>query len=77
MIRKGSSAKTFQRKEIDQKQLTSERIERDLENFRNAGGRIEVLGVTQVLKKLDSGSDDPAATPMRSTINPHRKAGAP
>lgn len=76
MIRKGSSAKTFQRKETDPKQLTSERIERDLETFRNAGGRIEVLGVTQVLKKLDQ-SDDSAATPMRSTINPHRKAGAP
>ena len=33
--------------------LTSERISGDLEAFRKAGGRIEVLGVTRALKKID------------------------
>lgn len=32
--------------------LTSERISRDLENFRKAGGRIEVLGNTPVLTRV-------------------------
>lgn len=33
--------------------LTSERISSDLEAFRKAGGRIEVLGNTRVLTKVD------------------------
>ncbi len=32
--------------------MTSERIASDLENFRKSGGRIEVLGITQSLKKI-------------------------
>ncbi len=32
--------------------LTSERIDRDLEAFRKAGGRIEVLGNTPVLTRV-------------------------
>ena len=45
--------KTFRRKEPDSRILTSERIAHDLQTFESAGGRIEVLGVTRVLKKLD------------------------
>jgi len=33
--------------------LTHERIKADLEAFRKAGGRVEVLGNTRVLKKVD------------------------
>lgn len=34
------------------KRVASDRIAADLVSFRKAGGRIEVLGVTPVLKKL-------------------------
>ncbi len=37
--------------------ITSERINSDLEAFRKAGGRIEVLGNTRVLTRVD----EPAA----------------
>jgi hypothetical protein len=33
--------------------LTHERLKADLEAFRKAGGRVEVLGNTRVLKKVD------------------------
>ncbi|MEZ0469719.1 hypothetical protein [Luteimonas salinilitoris] len=39
------------------KRLTSERISADLAAFRKSGGRVEVLGVTRTLTKIDgSGS---------------------
>lgn len=37
-----------------QKRLTSERISDDLEKFEQAGGRVEVLGTTRVLTKVDT-----------------------
>ncbi len=37
-----------------QKRLTSERISSDLEKFEQAGGRVEVLGITRVLTKVDA-----------------------
>ncbi len=40
-----------------QRRLTSDRISADLADFEKAGGRVEVLGVTRVLKKVD----EPAA----------------
>ena len=46
--------------------LTSERIEADLKAFRKAGGRIEVLGVTRALTRIDGDGATPtpaAATP--------------
>jgi hypothetical protein len=42
-----------------QKRLTSDRISVDLANFEKAGGHVEVLGVTRVLKKVD---EEPAAS---------------
>jgi hypothetical protein len=63
--------KTFRRKEPDSKNLTSERIADDIDAFRKAGGRIEVLGVTQVLKKLEE-PVAPTATPTRPTAG-HRR----
>ena len=37
--------------------LTSERISDDLAAFEDAGGRIEVLGTTRVLTKVDEAGD--------------------
>ena len=63
--------KTFRRKEPDSRQLTSERIADDIDAFRKAGGRIEVLGVTQVLKKLEE-PETPSSTPARPPAG-HRR----
>ncbi len=41
-------------------ELTSERIAEDLAAFRRAGGRIEVLGVTRTLTRIE-GEPPPAA----------------
>lgn len=41
--------------------LTRERIAHDLEAFRKAGGRIEVLGNTPVLTKVDAPAPEAAA----------------
>ena len=63
--------RTFRRKDPDARILTHERIARDLQAFEASGGHIEVLGITQVLKKLD----DPAAsahTPARPGAGSHR-----
>lgn len=35
------------------RQLTRDRISADLADFQKAGGEVEVLGVTRVLKKVD------------------------
>lgn len=43
--------------------MTSERIASDLENFRKSGGRIEVLGITQSLKKIGEVTAEAAKTP--------------
>jgi hypothetical protein len=40
--------------------LTSERISDDLDAFRKAGGRIEVLGNTRVLTKIDESDKKPS-----------------
>jgi hypothetical protein len=42
-------------------ELTSERIAEDLATFRRAGGRIEVLGTTRTLTRIDG--DAPPAAP--------------
>lgn len=46
--------------------ITRERIAADLEAFRKAGGKIEVLGVTRTLTKIDGDESPPApAKPKR------------
>ena len=60
--------RTFRKKEPDSRMLTSERIADDLQAFEKSGGAIEVLGITQVLKKLggtEAVSDAPIAAPVR------------
>lgn len=41
-----------------QKRVTSERISSDLIDFKKAGGRVEVLGVTQVLTRVGEPDTD-------------------
>ena len=43
--------------------VTSERIADDLAAFRKAGGRIEVLGMTRTLTRIDGGGDAPSTQP--------------
>lgn len=47
--------------------MSSERIADDLAAFREAGGRIEVLGTTRSLKKIGVQDADEGAAPTRST----------
>lgn len=58
-----------QHKPAERNAITHERIAADLEAFRKAGGRIEVLGVTRTLKKIDPGAD---ATPQPVPAKPKR-----
>jgi hypothetical protein len=43
-----------------QRRLTSDRISADLADFQKAGGQVEVLGVTRVLKKLGENAGEQA-----------------
>ena len=55
------------RKEADSgRRMTHERIAADLDAFHKAGGRIEVLGTTRVLTKIDQPGPAPAASPPRT-----------
>lgn len=50
------------------REVTSEQIARDLAAFRSGGGRIERLGTTRVLTRVDETASRvplPAATPVR------------
>lgn len=51
------------------RELTSERIARDIAAFRRDGGRIERIGTTRVLTRIDETATDaprPAAVPTRT-----------
>lgn len=63
-----NTSRVFQRKETEPRALTSERIADHLAAFHAAGGHIEVLGSTRVLKKLDDLVMTPnsAPDPVRS-----------
>lgn len=63
-----NTSRVFQRKETEPRALTSERIADHLAAFHAAGGHIEVLGCTRVLKKLDDLVTTPnsAPDPVRS-----------
>lgn len=51
------------RKPAERNSITHERLAADLEAFRKAGGKIEVLGVTRALKKIDGDPGDPPPPP--------------
>ena len=63
----------FRQKEPDRRALTSDRIADDLEAFRLTGGRIEVLGTTRVLKKLDATPEAPGTQPVKPTPPANRR----
>lgn len=50
--------------------MTSERIANDLAQFRKSGGRIEVLGTTRTLTKVDA----PAAPPAPEAVPRKRRS---
>ena len=47
-----------------QKRASSERISADLEQFRKAGGRVEKLGTTRVLTRVDAAPEPVVAKPV-------------
>ena len=53
-------------------EVTHERIAQDLETFRLAGGKIEVLGVTRSLLRIGFEGDGEPATPPPATRRLHR-----
>ncbi|GAB3352129.1 hypothetical protein [Lysobacter tyrosinilyticus] len=61
MARPPNTDRIFKRKEADNRPITSETIVDHLQAFQSAGGHIEVLGNTRVLKKIDD--DVPGAPP--------------
>ena len=65
----------FQKKPDSARAMTSERIAEDLKAFRKAGGRIEVLGATRVLTRID-GDATPAvpAAPSRGASRGGRRS---
>ena len=53
--------------------ITHERLAADLEAFRKAGGKIEVLGITRALHRIDADpSGAPPATPAKPTSSRSR-----
>lgn len=70
MARPASHTRTFQRKETAARALTHERIADDLQAFLDGGGRIERLGVTRSLTRIEAvgtgtAVEAPAATGSR------------
>lgn len=55
--------------------ITHERLAADIEAFRKAGGKIEVLGVTQALRRIDpvGGSAHAAPAPVPAPAPPKRR----
>ena len=56
-------------------QVTRERIAEDIDAFRKAGGKIEVLGVTHTLKKLDGAPTQANTQPARPSSGGKRSKG--
>jgi hypothetical protein len=50
------------RKPVESRTVTSEDIAAHLAAFAAAGGKVEVLGVTRVLKRLDEATSPPVPT---------------
>ena len=61
------------RKANDRSPVTREAIEADMEAFQQAGGKIEVLGTTRSLQRIDAGTtDSPPAAPAKPTSSRSR-----
>lgn len=61
------------RKGKDKPVMTHERIAADIDAFRKAGGKIERLGVTRSLLRIDPDNGTSPASPPAGT--PRRRAG--
>lgn len=61
------------RKANERAPVTHERIAADLEAFRRNGGKIEVLGVTRTLLRIDPQAADPASLPAKAAPSPTRR----
>jgi hypothetical protein len=61
------------RKPNERAPATHERIAEDIEAFRKAGGKIEVLGVTRSLLRIDAAPDAPAPSPPAKRVPPRRR----
>lgn len=72
---RNDTGKVFRRKEPETRALTSTRIAADLDAFRQAGGEIEVLGVTRVLTRLEAAEVGEAAkvAPVRAAPGARRR----
>lgn len=53
--------------------MTSERIASDLAEFRKSGGRIEVLGITRSLTRIDGGDQPATAAPAKQAAGTRRR----
>jgi len=75
-IKKSNDASSlFTRKETSSNRgMTSERIAADLAEFQRTGGKVEVLGVTHVLKNLDDAPSAPGSVPARPSAGHRRSA---
>ena len=61
------------RKANDRTPMTREAIEADMEAFHQSGGKIEVLGVTRSLQRIDADPDGtPPAAPAKPTSSRSR-----
>ena len=58
------------RKPNERAPITHERVAEDIEAFRKAGGKIEVLGVTRTLQRIgaDANADEAPSAPARPGV---------
>lgn len=60
------------RKASDRTPLTHEAIAQDMEAFHKAGGKVEVLGTTRSLQRIDIDPTVATPAPARPTPSRHR-----
>jgi hypothetical protein len=61
------------RKANDRSPPTHERVAADIDAFRKAGGKIEVLGVTRTLLRVGTEAGEPASSPAKALPSPTRR----
>jgi len=61
------------RKGNERAPVTHERVAADVEAFRKAGGKIEVLGVTRTLLRVGNEAAEPPSPPAKAAPSPTRR----
>ena len=61
----GNSGKLFTHKPASKNDLTQERLDADLDAFRDAGGVVEKLGSTFTFQRIDPSEDAHPTSPVR------------